>query len=172
MLLPLLASLLVWATPAAAQTPFIPDSFQPPQSHKTAQFQLVPLGPDLAKHDYDAYMSSIDHLRANFSSGNWPHAALTMDDARKDVEGEIARFRARKAFTYAVLTPDGSREMGCVYVRPSRKQGYDATVALWVTKAEFDRGFQPQLVREVKAWIASYLRVDISPKDFAALPDK
>ena len=93
----------------AAET-FVPGSFQPPLRHTAAKYQLVPLGPDLARHDYDAYMSSIQHLRETFSSGGgWPHEKLTMEDALKDVQGEEQRFKARRAFTYAVLTPDGSR---------------------------------------------------------------
>lgn len=138
-----------------AAEPFVPGDFQPPKIHRTSSFQLVPLGPGLEKLDYDAYMSSIDHLHATFSTGKWPHDKLTMEDARKDVEGEMARFESRKAFTYAVLTPDGSREIGCVYIRPGGKRGYDAQVAMWVTKADYDRGFEKPLFEEVKAWLST-----------------
>ncbi len=143
-----------WAQ-EAPKAPFVPADFAVPTSYKTASYQLVPLGPALAKHDYDAYMSSIDHLRANFGSGKWPHAGITMAEAVKDVEGEEARFKARKAFTYAVLSLDGKQELGCVYLRPSRKPEHDAKVAMWVTKAEFDRGLQPKLAADVKAWLAA-----------------
>lgn len=138
----------------AAKAPFVAADFAVPQVYKTATFQLVPLGPALAKHDFDAYMSSIDHLRSTFGGGKWPHAGITMDDAMKDVEGEKARFDARKSFTYAVLSLDGTKELGCVYIRPSRKPGFDAKVAMWVTKAEFDQGLQPKLLAETKAWLA------------------
>jgi len=109
----------------------------------------------LAKHDYDAYMSSIEHLQKTFShSTRWPNEKVTMAGAIKDVEGEIARFNARKSFTYAVLSLDGTKELGCVYISPSRKEGNDAAVRLWVTKAEFDTGLQPVVLDEVKAWLA------------------
>lgn len=151
----LLALTLAAALAFAQAPPFVPASFAVPQGHKTARYQLVPLGPELARQDYDAYMGSIEHLQQTFThSTRWPHAQLTMDDARKDVEGEGARFKARRSFTYAVLTPDGARELGCVYIQPSAKQGYDAMVRLWVTKAEFDRGFDAQLERDTKLWIA------------------
>ena len=66
-------SFFLLAALAMAQTAsFVPADFAVPVSYKTATYQLVPLGPDLAKHDFDAYMSSIDHLRANFGSGKWP----------------------------------------------------------------------------------------------------
>ncbi len=165
----------------AALAQFVPDTFAVPAEHRTPAFHLVPLGPALAKQDYDAYMSSIEHLQKTFTlNTKWPHAGLTMEDAIKDVEGEQARFQARKSFTYAVLTPDRSRELGCVYVSPSRKQGYDAMVRVWVTKAEFDRGFEDHLIPEVKRWLAAawpFAKVawpgrEITREAFAALPDK
>jgi len=137
----------------APKSPFVPADFAVPMAHKTAGYQLVPLGPALAKHDYDAYMSSIDHLRTTFGSGKWPHAGITMDEAIKDVEGEQARFQARKSFTYAVLSLDGKKELGCLYIRPSRKPEFDAKVVMWVTKAELDQGLQPKLLADTKAWL-------------------
>lgn len=134
---------------------FVPADFHVPAGHQTAAFQLKPLGPALARHDYNAYMSSIEHLQKTFSGGGrWPNDKITMADAIKDVEGEEARFKARKSFTYAVLSLDGAKELGCVYISPSRKEGYDAAVRLWVTKAEFDKGLQPVVLKEVKAWLA------------------
>jgi hypothetical protein len=145
--------LLLAALPALAQ--FVPADFNVPREYKTERFILKPLGPELARHDYEAYMSSIEHLHKTFSpAGRWPHANLTMADAVKDVEGEIARFNARKSFTYAVLSLDGAKELGCVYISPSRKEGHDAQVRMWVTKAEFDKGLQPALLAEVKSWLS------------------
>ncbi|HYO82875.1 MAG TPA: MBL fold metallo-hydrolase, partial [Bryobacteraceae bacterium] len=101
-----------------AQSSFVSPDFTVPAFHSTKTFKLVPLGPALAELDYRAYMSSIDHLRKTFGSGNWPHNDLTMVDALKDVEGEIARFHARSSFTYAVLNLAGTEERGCVYISP------------------------------------------------------
>jgi hypothetical protein len=134
---------------------FVAPDFKVPAGATMSTYKLVPLGPDLAKHDYDAYMSSIEHLRATFSSGNWPNDKITMADAMKDVEGEMARFQARKSFTYAVLTLDGKKELGCVYLSPSRQPGFDAQVRMWVTKAEFDKGFETKLRADMKNWVAT-----------------
>jgi hypothetical protein len=139
---------------AQVATPFVPAEFKVPAKVVRKEYQLAPLGPALAKHDFDAYMSSIEHIRANFGSGKWPTAGITMAEAVKDVEGEEERFKARKSFTYAVLTPDGKSELGCVYVSPSREAGYDAVVRMWVTKAAFDSGLQTRLEADVRAWLA------------------
>ena len=116
----------------------------------------VPLGPDLVKVDFDAYMSSIEHLQQTFTrSTGWPTADISDEDAMRDMENEQARFAARKSFAYGVLTPDGSRERGSVYVSPSPVEGYDAVVRLWVTKAEYDAGFDAALYDRVTHWIAA-----------------
>lgn len=145
------------AEPAAAASPapsFVPADFTVPTLATGPGFKLVPLGPDLVKIDYDAYMSSIEHLQKTFSrSTAWPHAGITDQDAMLDMKTEQARFAERKSFAYAVLTPDGQRERGSVYVRPSTVPGYDAAVSLWVTKADYDAGFEPKLYAWVADWI-------------------
>lgn len=159
-----LAAALVMATPATAQTQpptkpapapsFIPAEFNPPTLVETPDFKLVPLGPEVVKVDFDAYMSSIEHLQKTFTRNTaWPHPGITDADAMKDMEGEQARFRSRRSFAYSVLTPDGRRERGSVYVSPSPVAGYDAVVRLWVTKADYDAGFDAALYKWVQDWV-------------------
>jgi hypothetical protein len=143
------------ATPAAGQvSSFIPADFNAPTAVEAAGFKLRPLSPELAKVDFDAYMSSIEHLQKTFSrSTNWPRANITSADAMRDMENEQTRFKNRKSFAYAVLTPDGSRERGSVYVSPSPDKSYDAVVRLWVTKADYDAGFDAELYKWVTNWV-------------------
>ena len=143
------------ATTQSAEASFLADDFEVPTRIEADGFVLVPLGPDLAEIDYAAYMSSIEHLQETFTrSTGWPNAELTDADASADMEREQARFEARESFAYAVLTPDGSRERGCVYVYPGVGE-YDAVVRLWVTKAEYDAGFDEELYAWTQSWIAS-----------------
>lgn len=142
---------------AAAQTPsFVPDDFSPPIRVETPDFVLVPLGPEVVDIDYAAYMSSIEHLQTTFTrSTGWPHQNISADDAMRDMETERERFENRQSFAYAVLTPDGSRERGSVYVAPSPVAAHDAVVRLWVTKAEYDAGFDAELYEWVTEWVAA-----------------
>lgn len=142
------------AEEAAAISAFIPAEFDPPTLVETADFKIVPLGPELVEIDYAAYMSSIEHLQQTFTrSTGWPHEDISDEDAMQDMLNEEERFNQRESFAYAVLTLDGERERGCVYVRPSSKPGYDAEVSLWVTKAEFDAGFDAELYAWTTRWI-------------------
>lgn len=136
---------------------FVAEDFRVPTLVETEKFKIVPLGPDLAKVDFKAYMSSIEHLQTTFTrSPDWPHKDISDADAMRDMENEQARFRNRESFAYAVLTPDGKRERGSVYVSPSPVEGYDAVVRLWVTKDEYDAGFDAELY----AWVANWMAKD------------
>ena len=143
-------------TSASPAPSFIPANFAPPTLVEAQGFKLVPLGPDVVEQDYEAYMSSIEHLQQTFTrSTGWPRADLTLADSMVDMETEAARFAARESFAYGVLTPDGQHELGSVYVRPSPVPEYDAVVMLWVTKAQYDAGFDAELYDWVQQWVAS-----------------
>ena len=147
---------VVTAEKTVTQSGFVAVDFSVPVLVESDGFKVVPLGPDLVKIDFDAYMSSIEHLQKTFSrSTGWPREGITDAEAMLDMRTEQERFEKRESFAYAVLTPDGSRERGCVYVRPSNKAGFDAEVSMWVTKAEFDAGFDTELFAWVQEWIAA-----------------
>lgn len=136
-------------------TPLVPANFNVPVLIKAKDFKLVPLGPELVDVDFRAYMSSIGHLQKTFSrSTNWPRVGISASEAMQDMESEQGRFKSRRSFAYGVLTPDGSRELGSVYVSPSPIEGYDAVVRMWVTKDQFDAGFDARLYGWVTKWIA------------------
>ena len=142
------------AKKAEASSAFIPSKFVPPVLVEAVNFKLVPLGPDLVDLDFAAYMSSIEHLQETFTrSTNWPHQNITDEAAMEDMLNEEDRFNRRESFAYAVLTKDGEREMGCVYIKPSSKPGFGAEVSLWVTKADFDEGFDAQLYDWAEQWV-------------------
>ena len=142
------------AEPVDVNEDFIPASFTAPVLVETEKFKLVPLGPKLVKIDFDAYMSSIEHLQKTFTrSTNWPREGITDAEAMLDMETEQARFENRESFAYGVLTPDGTREIGSFYVRPSPVPEYDAVVRMWVTKADYDAGYDELLYTWGKEWV-------------------
>lgn len=156
------AALLLAAMSAAAMATekvapaLVAPTYAVPTSAEGPGFVLRPLGPDLVKIDFDAYMSSVEHLQQTFTrSKDWPHAGISDADALLDMQTEAARFAARESFAYSVLTPDGKRERGCIYVAPSPVPGYDAVVRLWVTKAEYDAGFDKALEAWAHQWVAA-----------------
>jgi hypothetical protein len=171
--------LIAAALPALALAQFIPDSFSPPHQYTGDTYKLVPLGPDVAALDYTAYMGSMDHIHT-IMGASWPKPTITLDDQAKDMAGEKAQWDARKGFSFAVLTPDGSKELGCFYLRQSNKAGYDAVATLWAIQEQFDKGFEDKLYKDMKVWVAKawpFQKVawpgrEISQADWRALPRK
>ncbi len=170
---------LLASLPVAALAQLVPETFQVPTTYIGAMYKLVPLGPDVAELDYKAYMSSIDHIRKS-QGGNWPSPGLTMADQAKDMAGEKAQWDGRKSFPFAVLSLDGSKELGCFYLRPSAKEGYDVVATMWVVKDQFDAGFEDQLYKDMKAWVAqawpfqkpAWRGREIAADAWRALPNK
>jgi hypothetical protein len=107
----------------------------------TECFVLEPLGPEHNERDYEAWSSSLEHIRATpgFEDGSWPHE-MTLQDNRRDLERHAQDFAARVGFTYTVLDPASRTVIGCVYIYPDDKGGADATVGSWVrtSHAELD----------------------------------
>lgn len=43
--------------------------------------------------------------------------------------------------------------LGCVYIEPTRKQGYDAEVYLWARETKLGTGLDARLLDAVKRWL-------------------
>ena len=160
--------------------PLVPDNFDPPETYDAGTFKLCVLGPELLALDYDAYMSSIDHLQGCFGPDTaWP-VGVTLEKALIDVAWCMQEFWNRSSFSYAALAPDGSYEMGCLYVFPTIKAGYEAQVSTWTRKSEADKGFDAALFAFAKQWVESdwplskiaYPGREVSWVDWATLPNK
>lgn len=131
--------------------------------------------------DYDAVMSSIDHLKEVFGPGSvWPSPELTLEQDLIDLGWHQKEFQTGRSFTYTVMSLDESRCLGCVYIYPSEKAGYDAKVVLWVRQSEIRTGLDQKLFSAVKTWLAekwwfasaAFPGRQLSWQAWEALPDK
>jgi RimJ/RimL family protein N-acetyltransferase len=117
-----------------------------------ASFVFEPLGPEHNERDYEAWGTSIEHIRAThgYAGRSWP-APMTLAENLRDLERHRDEFEQRAAFAYTVLDPDDDAVIGCVYVDPDPAQERAALVRSWVraTHAELDR----ELRATVVAWL-------------------
>lgn len=113
--------------------PFVPHDFVVPERLEGPGFRLEPLGPEHNERDYEAWMSSVRHIRAipAFSEGGWP-VEMSLEENRSDLIAHARDFEAREGFTYSIL--DGDDVIGCMYLYPSREAGHDANMKWWVTE--------------------------------------
>jgi len=69
--------------------------------------------------DYDAVMSSLNHLQGIFGpNSTWPEADLTLEQDLIDLGWHQKEFQIRSSFAYTVVSPDETRVLGCLYIFP------------------------------------------------------
>lgn len=134
--------------------PFIPKNFVVPKVLETDELKLRILTVNDVVKDYDAVMTSIDHLQGVFGKlFDWPSPDLTFEQDLIDLGWHQKESQLRSSFAYTVMNPDESQCLGCVYIFPSIKSDFYAEVYMWVRKSEFDKGLDPILYETVRDWI-------------------
>jgi hypothetical protein len=139
---------------AVVTTPFVPAAFQVPLALTGAEFSLQMLSIDHIDKDFDAVTSSAEHVKTVWPGGTWPDG-LTLRQNLIDLGWHEKEFQTRQSFAYTVLSPDGVRVLGCVYIYPSVKEGHDAEVYLWARQSELASGLEDRLYASVRSWIGS-----------------
>lgn len=134
---------------------FVPDSAIVPSGIETGNFRIRALTIHDVVKDYDAVMSSVDHLKGVFGPhSSWPPADLALEQDLIDLGWHQKEFQMGHSFAYTVMSLDESRCLGCVYIDPSEKAGYDARVVLWVRKSEMENGLDDRLYSTVRRWLS------------------
>jgi hypothetical protein len=133
--------------------PFVPSEFVVPLALTSEQFRLEPLGPQHNDSDYEAWSSSLEHIRTTpgWETSSWPDERSLADNL-SDLQRHADDFESRRGFTYTVLDPASGDVIGCVYIYPDKSQEHDARVLSWVraSRAELD----VPLWRAVTNWLA------------------
>ena len=140
------------AVPASGE-PLVPADFDVPEVLETDRVRLRMLTVNDVVRDYDAVVSSTDHLQATFSSGSWP-IGLTLEQNLIDLGWHQKEFQQRTSFAYTVVSLDEDRVLGCVYINPFKIGGYDAIARMWVRTDMLDAGLDQHLYEIVKKWLA------------------
>lgn len=152
--------------PPVPRPRLVRDDFEVPVGLRTVVFALEPLSVRHNERDYAAWTSSIEHVRQTpgFAGRSWPRLMSSEENA-----GDLARhaqdFADRVGFTYTVLDPATSDVIGCVYLYPSKRDGYDVDVRSWVRadRAELDK----PLHELVSGWLAEtwpFTKPDYAPR--------
>ncbi len=129
---------------------WLPSDFDPPLTFDGPGFRLEPLAPVHNERDHEAWMSSIDHIRATpgMDWSKWPRP-MTLEENLKDMEMHYQEFIEGKSFTYSIL--DGDEVIGCVYIYPGDSDPSGADVRSWVTQT---RSEMDEVVwRSLSVWL-------------------
>ena len=139
-----------------ASDTFVPADFQIPELLETKKFRIRPLTINDVVKDYDAVMSSLDHLQGVFGPySTWPSPDLTLEQDLIDLGWHQKEFQNRTSFAYTVVSLDEERVLGCLYIDPANRDDFDATLIMWVRADIVDDGYDECLFKTVKEWIAN-----------------
>ena len=117
----------------------VEDDFEIPETLETQELRLRMLTIHDVVKDFDAVTSSASELNEMNPNSNWPKG-LTVEQNLIDLGWHQKEFQTRRSFTYTAVTLDESKVLGCVYIYPTRKRGYDAEVYLWARETKMSTG--------------------------------
>jgi len=137
---------------AQSARPFVDSEFDVPETLETAQYRLRMLSVGDVVKDFDAVISSEAQLRTVFPDSTWPDG-LTLEQNLIDLGWHQKEFQRRRSFAYTVISLDESRVVGCVYINPTTKRGYDAEVYLWARESALGSTADAELFDVVSAWL-------------------
>jgi virginiamycin B lyase len=155
---------------ATAKVKFVPDDFMVPPPPAIGDYTWNILEPEILKVDFGALMHTV---------GRTAPPTITTDEDYGELKRHRWEFQHATSFAYGILSPDGTEEVACVYVNPSKKQGYDATVRFLMTERGVNENLQPLLEAKVREWIktswpftkVAFPGLDVDMSKWNALPD-
>ncbi|WP_375268556.1 hypothetical protein [Phenylobacterium sp.] len=133
---------------------FVPPDFDIPRRLETPDFILRPLTiHDLLK-DYAAVMTSVERLQGVFGPGSdWPRPDMTLEEDLADLGWHQVEFERRTSFAFTVMAPDEGQCLGCAYLYPSERAGFDAKAYCWVRASAAD--LDAALFAAFRDWLLS-----------------
>jgi hypothetical protein len=147
--------------------PIVPADFDVPLTLSGSGFRLEPLRVAHNADDFAAWYGSQAHIHATagFAGRDWPTEDYTLEQNEADLAEHEHDFAARIGFTYTVLDPVTDDVIGCVYLYPAKREGFDVDIRSWVREdhAELDK----PLYDAVVAWVAAdwpFSSVDYAPR--------
>ncbi len=130
----------------------VPREFTVPTLLETERFRLRPLTIHDVVKDFDAVMTSKEHLLASLPWG-WPPDDMRLEQNLIDLGWHQKEFQIKTSFAFTVVSLDEARVLGCVYIDPAAKAGYDAEVTMWVRADELGTGLDQELESAVRRWL-------------------
>ena len=134
--------------------PMVSATFDVPVEVITDRFVLRPLQYADAEPDYEAWRSSVEHLRGIFGPhSTWPTLEMSLQDNAIDLAWHQREHESRSSFAYTVFDTTNTTCLGCVYISPSRKKDFEVEVFYWARTSELQSGLDDNLGSFVHKWL-------------------
>jgi hypothetical protein len=133
--------------------PIVPKDFAVPERLVCDGFHLRMLSVgDLIK-DYEAVIASRETLPRILPPGKtWP-AGLTLTEDLIDLGWHQREFTLRSSFAFTVMTSDETECLGCCYIDPSDRLGYDVAAWYWGRGDRLSSGLEERIGFAFRDWL-------------------
>lgn len=130
------------------------NGFKPHHGFAGTGFRMEPLHRAHSPMDYKAWHDeSWNDLTVLYDRAwSWPRE---MDEAQNASDLELkhyAKFLSLEWISYTVMTSDGSRVIGSLYITPARCGNYDASAMFWIT-TPVRKDIEATFHAETKQWL-------------------
>jgi hypothetical protein len=132
-------------------------SFVVPLKVEASKFILRALSIHDVVKDYDAVMTSQEHLWRRFGEvWGWPQKDLSFEQDLVDLAWHQKEFELKNSFAYTVINLDQSKVLGCVYLYPSRTDDIDADVWFWARESEHQFNLEQDIKVFLMGWLSNF----------------
>jgi hypothetical protein len=136
--------------------PLVPADFDVPARCDGPGFHLRMLTVRDVVLDYAAVMESEVRLVGFMDPASaWPRG-LTIEENLIDLGWHQREFTSRHSFAYTVMNDAEDRCLGCCYVYPSDRAGWDAMAYYWCREREYREGLDDTLGRVFRGMLATW----------------
>jgi hypothetical protein len=158
----------------------VPANYEVPNRLEGPGYHLRMLSVTDLDKDFEAVVASADRLRGLLDpDSSWPDG-ITKDEDLIDLAWHQREFTIRHSFAYTVMSADESRCLGCMYIFPSDRRGYDAKVFYWARSGTDADARDEDLGCVIRSWLHSrwpfasvaYPGRDIAWPEWAKLPPR
>jgi hypothetical protein len=132
-------------------------AYFPPLSHRSTTFTFEHLSARVREIDEIAYLSSAEHIRRALG---WGLLTPEMSTANPDLSyldmwSEMVTLVRGETYSFAALTHERDRELGCAYLMPAEDQDdpYETSLQIWTIEEAVGRDLDIALIKEFMAWI-------------------
>lgn len=142
-------------TPPAQPEITLVNGFAPHAAFAGTGYVIEPLHPVHSPMDYRAWHDeSFSQLTVlYYRAWGWPRQEMTEEQNRRDLQSNhYSHFLRQDDFAYTVMTPDGSRVIGSLYIYPGTCGSYDVAVQYWINTPD-RAAVETVFHAETKSWI-------------------